>query len=293
MAKLQKVAGHCAKADRDFWPAELNAHLGLAAATPAGAVAAPASAPAEVQVPEAAASMWHLLGLPAEAVEAAGGGAAAKSSSADADAAEVGLPSDAGSAPTCWQALSPSGGQSYTGRSIGSGSEGQQAEADSDGVAAPAAAAQDQQPWLWQQQPWLGGEQSQPSQQGGASSSARVVHVTLRDAVGHLMQSAASATPTRTTQGGGGVVHVTLSDVCAHLASTRLAHGAARAQRRLSRRVAAWADGLAQEARRAVPWPQLEVSRRSALRCRVQWHGLSQPPWRAQPALELVLSEHY
>lgn len=211
VAKLQRLAGRCATTDRDFWPAALNARLGLptaaapqgpaAATADAAAVAAPAIEQQAAEPAAVAASVFVLLGLAAAVQEGAGGG------------------------ETMLRAA----------------------------AAPPPSSQQQQAPAL------------PPPQQHQAPARGR-----------------------------SGVESVTLGDVLAHIADSRLAGALSRKQSEVGGMLAAWADGVKEAGQARLPWPQVRMRRVSALRCRLEWRGVSRPPGWSQPCpgLELELCEH-
>ena len=85
-----------------------------------------------------------------------------------------------------------------------------------------------------------------------------------------------------------GVERVTLSDLLDVLGDTAPARAVAGQQRRLQRRILAAADGAGERLRHAgLPWPQLRLSRRSALRCSLEWQGVRWPHRHAASAASL------
>ncbi|KAL6767967.1 hypothetical protein ACKKBF_B37285 [Auxenochlorella protothecoides x Auxenochlorella symbiontica] len=123
---------------------------------------------------------------------------------------------------------------------------------------------------------------------------AGVEYVTLEDAWAHTVSRLVPKLPDT-------VEYVTLSDACS--LGMELATGAhsqsplaLRAARRLSRRVAnkgsEAADAALDALRARLPWPQAVLTRRSALRWSLEWHGVRRPGQAGRQPLERDLSSH-
>lgn len=240
---LERVVRRCAKADSDFWP------QGVTAAVFGGdGSAMPAGNSA------AAGDIWALLGLDSstEAAEPvaqqAGGTASSAVAAGSTDAAAAHFADEEAAQLLRFQSLAD---------------ERAQQEAGALRLAALPAAA------------------SQQAQRG-----AQVVVVTLNEALAHVASNVASLElPWSTLMAPPpGVVHVTLSDVMHILGSTRPARVARTGKSRLQARILAAADATRDSLRASgLPWPQMQLSRKSALRCAVDWHGMHWPAAELEP----------
>lgn len=101
------------------------------------------------------------------------------------------------------------------------------------------------------------------------------------------LQAHAQAAAALLFQAPAAVDCVTLADVARHLGSDRVVQYAGL----LGTWLLAWADGVRESGRARLPWPQLAVGRRSALRLRLDWRGVTRPPRPQQLSLELVFGE--
>ena len=243
---LQGVAQRCAAKDPDFWPPGLligSSQAESSSSASDAALAAPSAAVAAKAGPSAATDIWQLMGLSGDAASAA---------------AVAGQP------------------QQQLGLH-------QPAAAGADTAAAISAWARQEEAQLvhHQEQAELAGRDSGASQLQAASVAASaaaaqrvtLVVVTLQDVVAHVAASVASLElPWGTLMAPAappGVVHVSLSDVLSILGSTPPAQAAASKRQRLSRRILEAADATGASMRASLPWPQLHLSRKSALR----WGG--------------------
>ena len=238
---LRAVAHRCAAKDGDFWPPGLSLGDARSHGGPHGSLASGAAATAEGdEAAEQAADIWQLLGL--TACGGSGGGGTNESASAElvppsAAAAEAAAAEEA-RVQARWAAAEAEGQLvSYE----------QQQQQQQQGACDAAAA-------------------SRPARQG-----ATLVVVSLREALGQVAGNVAAlqlpwSTLMQTPQPPPGVVRVTLGDVADILGSTCPARAAADGGHALCRAVLAAADAAREEARRALPWPQLQISRVSALR---------------------------
>lgn len=118
-----------------------------------------------------------------------------------------------------------------------------------------------------------------PTRSGSSSSSRQqvVVYVTLNDLWAHLVQS----------------VHCASAAAATHTARSSLLAGLGAPPRRLARRALAAADDARERFRGQMPWPQATLVRRSALRCGLEWGGLTwpirpPPPPRCSLQMELT-----
>ncbi|KAL4421616.1 hypothetical protein ABPG75_010907 [Micractinium tetrahymenae] len=274
---LRGVVRRCAAKDRDFWPAfEAAAASAAASASSSSSSDSRAGLPAGLP-PGAAASasgaeglagdVWQLLGLHLSMAGSGGEGAAPaeEQQQAQAAAAVAGQHQPLAAGSTSLTAEHAAWAEAEAAQLLRHEQQAAEAAAAPHGVTAAAKAA--------------------------AQARATLVVVTLGEALSHVASElAALGLPWTTLQSPPpGVVHVTLSDVARILAATPPARAAASRRERLCARLAAAADVAAESARSALPWPQLELSRRSALRYAVQWHGVSWPQAPSEP-LERELS---
>lgn len=255
-ALLRHVARRCAAEDRDFWPAFQAAVGGAGSAgvvetdgfgvereAPLGTPSAAGGASGGAEGP--AGDVWQLLGLrPAMP-------------GSDAGAAEAGEELRHASAAA-----------------------GPTAAHEEPTVAAAAGATAEHAAWAEAEAAQLLRYEQQAAEAAaaphGAAAVARaaaqaqvtLVVVTLGEAVSHVASElAALGLPWTTLQSPPpGVVHVTLSDVARILAGTPPARAAAARHERLCARLAVAADAVAHSARSVLPWPQVQLCRRSALR---------------------------
>lgn len=106
-----------------------------------------------------------------------------------------------------------------------------------------------------------------------AAQGATLVMVTLREAMAQVAASLSrlqlpySTLMAQQSPAPGVVMHVTLADVASILAASRPARAAAAAGTSVGQGVLSAADALHAGLLRSVPWPQLQLSRKSALRC--------------------------
>ncbi|PRW20590.1 hypothetical protein C2E21_8886 [Chlorella sorokiniana] len=246
---LERVVRRCAKADPDFWPAAVTtAALGSDSSSAATSGAA------------AAGDIWALLGLDGSiaAEEAAtsaqplqqqaAGAASSPAVASSSDAAAAHFADEETAQLLRFQALAD---------------ERAQQEAGALRLAALPAAA------------------TQQAQRG-----AQIVVVTLNEALAHVASNVASLElPWSTLMAPPpGVVHVTMSDVVHILGSTRPARVARTGKSRLQARILAAADATRDSLRASgLPWPQMQLSRKSALRCAVDWRGMHWPAAQPEP----------
>ncbi|PSC70266.1 hypothetical protein C2E20_6273 [Micractinium conductrix] len=253
---MRRVVRHREAADRDFWPAALRlASSSSAAAAAGGSVTAAQPAGSEASAAEelAAADVWQLMGL-ARGIAAAGGSPSSSEQQLQEQHAAAPPPQQQASAVAEWAEA-----------------EAQQLLRFERGEAAAAQAAAAR----------------------GVAAGATLVVVTLNDAMAQVAGKLAGLslpwTALLSRPPPPGVVRVTLGDVVGILGATPPARAAAVGGDKLGRRLLAAVDDVATTARAALPVPQMGVSRKSALRCAVNWHGVRWPEVPATP-LERDLS---
>jgi len=138
-----------------------------------------------------------------------------------------------------------------------------------------------------------------------AMQSEQLADMSDAFSAGHDSKAPVPATSARFSHQSS-VIYITLDDVWSHLVQTtmhlssaamaqsgqsRLVQAAYEHQHRLVREALAAADTAREWCRGVLPWPQLEVQRRSALRCRMGWSGMSFPIRAGKtPALEADMS---
>jgi len=103
--------------------------------------------------------------------------------------------------------------------------------------------------------------QSSPNPKPNPNPPLSVVYVSMGDVCDHLLQT----------------VQFASSAVIAHSGQTRLVQAALQHQNRLASDISACVDSAREWCRGAVPWPQCVLARRSALRCRLYWEGMTFP----------------
>ncbi len=249
---LRGVVRRCAAKDRDFWPCfEIAAAGGSASLGSGSCAAAHGEGALQAQLSASSASsgglaadIWQLLGLHPAPASSAPCAAEAHEVSQPAHAqmtltAEPQHPSNAGAELTAEHAAWAEAEAAQLLRY-----ERQAAEA----AAAPHGTAK--------------------AAKAAAQAQATLVVVTLGEALSQVASElAALGLPWTTLQSPPpGVVHVTLSDVARILAATPPARAAAAEHARMCERLAAAADAAAESARSVLPWPRVQLSRRSALR---------------------------
>jgi hypothetical protein len=201
---------------------------------------------------------WPAALLPASAAGA--GAAASAAEDAGAERTEV-------AASDVWQLL---------GLAAGSGAVGNPTGSSSGKEALPASAASLHSLPAAEAANATGNEQSAAATASAAvRQGSTLVVVTLREALSHVAGSLASLPMpwgplAEAAQPPPGVVRVTPRDVAAILGSTGPARTAADSGAKLGRRVLAAADAARERLRATLPWPQLALSRKSALR----WGGM-------------------
>jgi hypothetical protein len=244
-AMLQGVAQRCAAKNPDFWPPGLpigSSQAESSSSASGGALPGPSAAVAAEATRSVAADIWQLMGLSSDAASAG--------SVAELPQQQLGLHHPAAAGADTAAAIS-------------------------------AWARQEKAQLVHQEQAELAASISGAAQlqaasvaaSAAATQRATLVVVTLQDALEHVAASVASLElPWSTLMAPAappGVVHVTLSDVLSILGSTPPAQAAASKRQRLSRRILEAADATGASMRASLPWPQLHLSRKSALR----WGG--------------------
>lgn len=258
-ALLRGVVRRCAAADPDFFPS-----FDLALEGGAGAEAHSSSS--------SSSSAHSSSGSNCAPLAAAAGSQA----SGDTLARDV------------WQLLGVLSASSSTSAAAAGSEQPQQQPGGASDAAASHVAA-----WAEQEAAQLMQFEQRQREVAAAAAQAGVVVVSLSDALSHVAEEVTALSLPWTTLLSPApnrlVVTVGLSDVVSILGATPPARAAAHQGGRLQQRLMTAADGAAASARAALPWPQLALRRKSALRCAVEWHGWPQPP---EEPLERELS-HY